>query len=377
MTDGPLDGIRVVELAGIGPSPYACLVLAELGAEVIRVDRPGPGVLPVGSGCLNRSRPSVALDLRTSTGREAVLRLVERADVLVEGLRPGTCERLGLGPEDCRTRNPTLVYARMTGWGQHGPLAHTAGHDINFAAVAGALHLCGPAERPIPPVNLVADFGGGSLFLVTGILAGLLQRHRTGRGTVVDAAMVDGTASMTTMLHGLLADGAWTDRREANFVDGGAPFYRCYECADGRFVAVGALEPQFFAVLCESLGVHPATEQNDRSGWPAMTARFATAFATRTRDAWAEHFADTDACVSPVLSLAEAPQHPHLQARGTFGEVDGHPAPRIAPRFDDAPPPDPTPEPRRGADTRAALTEWGFAALEIDALLATGAAHQN
>ncbi len=376
-TQGPLAGLSVVELAGLGPVPFAGLLLAELGADVVRIDRPG-GNSPLGqSGGLGRSRPSIAVDLKHPEGLATVQRLVDRADVLIEGLRPGVTERLGLGPADCLARNPRLVYGRMTGWGQDGPLAQRAGHDITYAAITGALHLTGPAERPIAPVNVLADFGGGTLYLVVGILAALHSRETTGRGQVVDAAMVDGVASLVTMFYGLLASGSWQDRRGVNLLDGGVPFYDTYECADGRFVAVGALEPQFYAELLDGLGATFEHAQYDPNGFAAQRDAFTRLFRERTRDEWAEHFSGTDACVAPVLSLAEAPTHPHLAARHTFADLDGHPVPRVAPRFSDTPALPPTRERAIGADTREQLLARGFTAEEVVALLASGAVVQS
>jgi alpha-methylacyl-CoA racemase len=363
---GPLAGIRVVELAGIGPAPYACLLLAELGADVLRVDRPGGNRLAA-SGGLNRSRPTAEIDLKQPAGRELLLRLVERADVLVEGLRPGVTERLGIGPDDCRQRNPRLVYARMTGWGQTGPLAPTAGHDITYAAITGALHVSGTREKPMQAVNLVADFGGGSMFLIVGILAALLERGRSGEGQVVDAAMVDGAASLVTMVYTLLGAGLWRDERQANLLDGGAPYYDTYRCADGGYVAVGALEPQFYTALVTGLGLAdelPPARQLDFSTWPAQREAFTRVFATRTRDEWAAHFEATDACVAPVLSLTEAPGHPHLAQRETFTTLDGVTQPRVAPRFSRTPGRDPSPG---HTDTAAALAAWGITDIEGEA----------
>jgi alpha-methylacyl-CoA racemase len=377
MAGGPLAGIRVIELAGLGPGPYACMLLAELGADVVRIDRPGGGVVIESrpGQTLHRSRPCIALDLKNPRGRDAVLRLVEQADVFVEGRRPGVTERLGLGPADCLAVNPRLVYGRMTGWGQDGPFAQMAGHDINYASITGALHAIGPKEQPIPPLNLVADFGGGSMFLIMGVLAALLERERSGRGQVVDAAMVDGAASLITMFHGMLAVGAWRDEREANLLDGGAPFYRTYACADGQHVAVGALEPQFYAAFLHGLGLTGmAGGQNDEEYWPAHVAAFSAAFATRTRDEWAQTFAGTDACVSPVLSLTEAPHHPHITARGTYTDVEGVPQPAPAPRFSRSTTAITSGPRQAGQDTRAALAAWGFADAEIEELIASGAA---
>jgi alpha-methylacyl-CoA racemase len=358
---GPLQGIRVLELAGIGPAPHACLLLAELGADVLRVVRPG-GTLPDGQ---DRSRPWLTVDLTTPSGRDLVLRLVERADVLVEAMRPGVAERLGVGPQACQDRNPELVYGRMTGWGQEGPLSGAPGHDITYAAITGALHVIGPREQPMPAVNLVADFGGGSLYLVVGILAALLERERSGRGQVVDAAMVDGAASLMTMVYALHGRGRWRDERRANLVDGGAPFYDTYRCADGGFVALGALESAFYAALLQGLGLDgtdfgagtTAGAHLDSSTWPAQREAFARIFATRTRDEWVEHFAGSEACLAPVLSLAEAPAHPHLVARGTFSTVDGNPQPSVAPRFSRTPGRAPTPACPAGPDVLAA---WGI-----------------
>lgn len=379
-TSGPLTGIRVVELAGLGPAPYACLLLAELGADVLRVDRPGGGtqLVPPEQDALNRSRPSVAVDLKSPAGRDVVLRLVDAADVLVEGLRPGVTERLGVGPDECRARNPRLVYARMTGWGQDGPLAGRAGHDINYLGLTGALHAIGTAETPVVPLNIGADFGGGALFLVVGVLAALLERGTSGRGQVVDAAMVDGASSLVTMVYGLLGAGRWQDRRAANLLDGAAPFYGTYPCADGRHVAVGAIEPQFHAQLLAGLGIDTGEHgpQLDVARWPEQRERIAAAFATRTRDEWADAFAGTDACVTPVLGLTEAPQHPHLAARGTFADRDGHPEPAPAPRFSRTPGAVRGGARAPGQDTRTALAAWGFGEDEVAGLLAAGAVVQ-
>lgn len=375
---GPLAGLRVVELAGIGPAPFAALLLAELGADVVRIDRPPthPGAL-AGAVGLDRSRPSVAVDLKHPEGVETVLRLLEDADVLVEGLRPGVTERLGLGPETALARNPRLIYGRMTGWGQDGPWAHTAGHDINYASITGALHLSGPRERPIPPVNVLADFGGGSLYLLVGILSALHARQTTGRGQVVDAAMVDGAASLITMIYGMLGSGLWQDRRESNLLDGGAPFYATYECADGGFMAVGCIEPQFHAEFVRLLDVDLPGGQYAMDQWATHRDLVAARFRQHPRDHWADLFAGTDACVSPVLSLTEAPQHPHLQARGTFADTPQGPMPKVAPRFSDTPALDPTPARAAGADTTAYLRGHGFTEAEVADLLASGAIAQG
>ncbi|MFQ6171364.1 CaiB/BaiF CoA transferase family protein [Oryzobacter sp. R7] len=374
---GALAGIRVVELGGIGPVPFAGMVLAELGADVVRVDRPHETNPLALAGGLRRSRPSIAVDLKHPDGRALVQRLVDEADVLVEGWRPGVAERLGLGPSECLARNPRLVHGRMTGWGQTGPWARSAGHDLTYAAVSGSLHALGPEERPVVPVPPVADFAGGSMYLVTGILAALVSRSSTGRGQVVDAAMVEGAAHLASLVHGLLGAGGWRDERAANLLDGGAPFYDVYACADGEFVAVGALEPEFWRALVDGLGVDVGVDQYDTEGWPAQRAAFAAAFRLRTRDAWAEHFAGSDACVAPVLSLAEAASHPQLAARGTFAPgPSGHPVPRTPPRLSGTPSLDPGPEPAPGADTVAWLTSHGFSEEEVSALVGCGAVHQ-
>ncbi len=363
---GPLAGLRVIELAGIGPGPHAAMLLADLGADVVRVERPPDRqtmlqLAPGASDQLVRSRRSVVLDLKDPADRDTMLRLVERADVLVEGLRPGVTERLGVGPDDCRARNPRLVYARMTGWGQHGPLADRAGHDINSIALSGVLHAVGSAGgKPVPPLNLVADFGGGSMFLVVGVLAALWERERSGAGHVVDAAMVDGVSVLAQILWSLRALGLWSDQRGSNLLDSGAPFYDTYACADGRYVAVGALEPQFYAILLDGLGLagQDLPGQLDQSGWPVLRERFTEVFASRSRDEWVAVFEGTDACVAPVLSFAEVPAHPHIAARGTVIEVGGVPQAAPAPRFSRTAPDRPTPPPQPGADTAAVLADW-------------------
>lgn len=364
---GPLAGLRVVELGAIGPGPHAAMLLADLGADVVRIERPAGGLrlLPDGAAdWLLRGRRRVAADLKEAAGRRLALRLVARADVLIEGFRPGVTERLGLGPDECRAANPRLVYARMTGWGQQGPLAQRAGHDLNYLAVTGVLHALGTAGAPPPPpLNLVGDFGGGSLYLVLGILAALWERERSGAGQVIDAAIVDGVSSLAQMVWALRGPGLWSDRREANLLDGGAPFYDTYACADGRYVAVGALEPQFYQELLNGLGLADADlpAQYDRAGWPVLRSAFTQAFASRDRDEWVRRFADTDACVTPVLSFAEAPAHPQLAARGTLTTLDGVVQAAPAPRFSRTVPDLPAPPPS-GDDTAAVLRDW-----EIDA----------
>ena len=368
---GPLAGLRVLEIAGIGPGPFCCMMLADLGAEVLRIDRPdGPaGGHP--SDVLGRGRRSVVLDLKASAAVGAVLRLVERADVLVEGFRPGVMERLGLGPTACHSRNPRLVYGRMTGWGQDGPLAQAAGHDITYIALTGALWSMGRAgERPVPPLNLVGDFGGGGMLLAYGIMAALFEANRSGRGQVVDAAMTDGSATLMGGFFGLHTQGRWKNARESNRLDGACPFYDTYECADGTYVAVGALEPQFFALLLKGLGLDPArfADRDDPARWPAIKAEFTAIFRGQTRDHWAALFDGTDACVAPVLDLEEAPRHPHNAARGTFFARGGGMQPAPSPRFSRTPAAEPHPAPARGAGGDAALADWGLTAAEIAAL---------
>jgi alpha-methylacyl-CoA racemase len=375
---GPLRGVRIVELAGIGPGPHACMILADLGADVIRIDRPGGQMLTGGPhDLLNRGRPSVVLDLKHPAGAATVLDLVESADVLVEGLRPGATERLGLGPEECLARNPRLVYGRMTGWGQEGPLAQTAGHDLAYIAVTGALFGLGQdPSRPHFPTNLVGDFGGGSTYLVIGILAALLRARLSGEGQVVDAAIVDGTAHLNTMTTAFLAGGLLREQRASNLLDGGAPFYDLYETADGRHLAIGALEPQFYDALLTGLGIADAApDRDDPANHLALRRLIADTVRSRTQAEWVEVFDGTDACVAPVLPMSEAFHHPHLVARGTFVERDGMTQPAPAPRFSRTTPTLTTPPPARpGQDTREALAAWGVA--DVDGLLASGAAVQ-
>ncbi len=377
---GPLQGLRVVELAGIGPGPMACMMLADMGADVVKVDRltdAGLGIaMPAKYQVLHRGRPSIAVDLKSPDGLAAVKRLIDRADVLIEGFRPGVAERMGLGPEECFATNPKLVYGRMTGWGQDGPLARAAGHDMNYIALTGALAAIGPAGgAPVPPLNLVGDFGGGTLYLLVGLLAALLEARDSGLGQVVDAAMVDGAASLMTTFYGLKAAGLWRNGRGTNLLDGGAHFYAVYETADGKFVSIGAIEAKFYAELLEKTGLDPADlpPQMDPESWPVIRDRLAAVFRTRTRDEWCAIMEGTDICFAPVLDMDEAPEHAHMKARGTFAEVDGVVQPAPAPRFGRTQgairrPPSPP-----GADTEEALAAWGFSGGEIAALRAKGA----
>ncbi|MBV9795304.1 MAG: CoA transferase [Actinobacteria bacterium] len=359
---GPLENLKVLELAALGPGPHASMVLGDLGADVVRVDRPQPGFLASDRpDWLLRNRRSVTADLKTDTGRELVLRLAARADVLLEGMRPGVAERLGIGPEQCQAVNPGLVYGRMTGWGQDGPLAARSGHDLNYISLTGALHAIGRAgQPPAVPLNLVGDFGGGSMFLVAGVLAALVERQRSGRGQVVDAAMIDGASVLAQMMWAFRGTGTWTDDRQDNLLDGGAPFYDTYTCADGRWLAVGALEPQFYQAFLTGLGLagEELPPQMDKSGWPRLRARFTAVIVTRTRDEWAEVFAGTDACVTPVLSFGEAGTHPQLAARRTIIDVGGVEQAAPAPRFSRTPAGEPTPPRPPGADLAAVLADW-------------------
>ena len=374
---GPLDGVRIVELAAIGPVPFAGMMLADLGASVLRVDRVRSDRPAQPHRILDRGRRSVALDLKDPRAVDVVLRMAERSDVLIEGFRPGVAERLGIGPDPCRERNPRLVYARMTGWGQDGPLAGAPGHDINYLALSGALDAIGPAGgAPVPPLNLLGDFAGGGLLLVTGILAALYERQRSGAGQVIDAAIVDGVAGLLSMLLGMAAAGQWQPERGTNILDGGAPFYAVYACADGRYVAVGAIEEPFYRALLHGLGLDPARlpDRLDAAQWPALRRVLAERFALRGRDEWLAVFAGTEACVTPVLTAAEAGEHPHLDARGTYVLDDGLVQPAPAPRFSRTAAKVPPPAPEPGRDTREILAEYGLSGSEIEALLADGAA---
>jgi alpha-methylacyl-CoA racemase len=373
---GPLQGVRVIEIASLAPAPFGCMVLSDLGADVLRVDRSASVGGPATTDPLARGRRSIGLNLKDPAGVDVLLRLLDSADVLVEGFRPGVAERLGFGPGTCLERNPRLVYARMTGWGQEGPMARMAGHDINYIAVAGALDPIGHAgERPVPPLNLVGDFGGGGMLLALGVLAALYERSRSGRGQVVDAAMVDGASLLTSFIHGLRGQGLWQDERGTNLLDSGAPFYDTYETADGGYVSVGAIEPQFYAALLHGLGLEGESlpGQLDQEHWPQVKARFTEVFKRRTRDEWTAIFHGTDACVTPVLGLGEAPAHPHNAARAGFVEVGGLTQPAPAPRFGRTAAGTPDPPVSAGRDTDATLTGLGLSVEEIATLRESGA----
>jgi len=376
---GPLSGLRVVEFEAIGPGPFAGMMLADMGADVLLLDRPGDSDLGIGRerrfDALLRGRRSLVLDLKTPAGVAAALSVCDKADALIEGFRPGVMERLGLGPDVVLARNPRLVYGRMTGWGQSGPLAERAGHDIDYIAVAGVLHAIGRAgEAPLPPLNLVGDFGGGGMLLAFGIACGVIESRTSGRGQVVDAAMIDGAALLATMFSGFMASGSWRDARGTNILDGGAPWYDTYETRDGRHVAVGAIEAKFYAELLARLDLDAALAktQHDRTTWPALRETLAARFRERTRDEWAAVFADADACVAPVLTFAESRAHPQVVARGGAIEIDGVAQPAPAPRFARTPGAATRPPPERGSGGAEALAEWGFGAEEIAALRAPG-----
>ena len=376
---GPLVGLKVVELAGIGPGPFSAMLLADLGADVIRIDRqsdPGLGV-PRGAefDLMNRSRRSIAVDLKNPHGVETVLKLADQADVLIDPFRPGVTEKLGLGPDEALARNPRLIYARMTGFGNHGPLAHAAGHDINYIALSGALHSIGPKEEPIPPLNMIGDFGGGGMYLAFGVMAAVFEAQRSGEGQVVDIGMVDGAISLMTPIYGLHASGYWHDTRGENILDGAAPFYGAFETSDGKFVSIGSIEKKFYAILLDKLGLDPdtLTDQMDRDHWPALKATIAATIKTKTRDEWVEIMEGTDVCFAPVLSLVEAPNHPHNQARKNFVEVAGITQPAPAPRFSRTPGRVHAPPAVPGEHTEAALADWGFSAEDISGLKDAGA----
>jgi alpha-methylacyl-CoA racemase len=383
MKPGPLGGLRVIEIAGIGPAPFAAMVLADLGAEVLRVDRPGPPSFPgpPRDDLLNRGKRSAVVDLRQPRGAGVVRALAARADVLIEGFRPGVAERLGIGPAECHAANPRLVYGRMTGWGQDGPLAGTAGHDITYLALSGVLSAVGPAGGPpVVPANLLGDYGGGGMLLAAGVLAALWRAARDGVGQVVDAAVLDGAALLSTQLHGLLHSGLWQDARGVNLLDGGAPWYGVYPCADGQYLAVGALEPKFYAEFLARLGVDATDlpDQYDVSGWPRLRELIGQRFASCTRDEWLAVFDGSDACVAPVLTLGAAAGlgHPQLASREVFVDLHGVRQPAPAPRFSGTPAGLPAlPPPHPGEHTRQALTEWGVS--DVDSLLADGVVSQS
>jgi alpha-methylacyl-CoA racemase len=377
---GPLEGIRIIELAGLGPAPFAGMMLADAGADIIRIDRSNRAIYPPIQephvDLLNRGRRSVAVDLKHPDGVALVLRLVEGADGFMEGFRPGVAERLGLGPDECLARNPRLAYGRMTGYGQEGPMAQAAGHDIDYIALSGALEAIGRAgDRPVPPINLLGDFGGGGMLLAYGMLAAILGARTTGKGQVIDAAMVDGAASLMTMTYTLRSAGIWEDARGTNMLDTGAHFYEVYETSDGGFMGVGAIEPQFYAELMRLLGLgdEDLSNQMDRTKWPAMKERFAAIFATKTRDEWETVFAGSDACVAPVLSATEAPEHPHNKERGTFTEVAGVVQPAPSPRFLSTPGEIRWPPPNPGQRGDEALADWGLSDQEVADLRASSA----
>jgi alpha-methylacyl-CoA racemase len=373
---GPLEGIKVVEIAGIGPGPFCAMMLADMGADIIRVDRKSAASRETNLDALCRGRRSIAVDLKKREAVEAVLKLLERADALIEGFRPGVMERLGLGPDACLERNPKLIYGRMTGWGQHGTLAHAAGHDINYISLAGVLHATGrPGEPPSPPMNLIGDFGGGGMLLAFGIVCGILEARRSGHGQVIDAAMTDGSALLSAQIHGFRAMGIWSDERGANLLDGGAHFYDTYETADGKWVSIGSIEPQFYAELVERAGLTDPgfRSQMSRDQWPELKRKLAAVIKTKTREEWSRIMEGTDVCFAPVLSFPEAYRHPHNQQRRTFVDVGGVMQPAPAPRFSRTAPEIPTPPRPAGADNDRALSDWGFSRQEIDALRSAGA----
>jgi alpha-methylacyl-CoA racemase len=380
---GPLEGIKIVELAGIGPAPFCAMLLADMGAEVVRVDRAanvGTDTDRDGNDArynlLLRGRRNIAVDLKNKEGQDAVLRLIERADALIEGFRPGVMERLGLGPDICLQHNKRLVYGRMTGWGQDGPIAHIAGHDINYIALSGALAAIGEAGRPpVPPLNLIGDFGGGALYLAMGVLAGILRAKASGVGQVIDCSMVEGAASLMMMMYGALASGAWVEERGHNRTDGGSHFYHVYETKDGEYISVGSIEPQFYNLLLTHTGLEGAElpPQGDRTQWPAMQARFAKIFKQKTRAEWVAIMQQTDICFAPVLTMSEAIRHEHNRHRGSFVEVEGIAQPGPAPKFLGTPTRVQSPPARAGENTGEVLADWGFSSAEIAALHASGA----
>jgi alpha-methylacyl-CoA racemase len=369
---GPLSGIKILEFAGIGPGPFAAMMLSDMGADVLRLDRAGAVQDPIpdepGSDILNRGRRSVALDLKHPEGIATALRLIEGADALLEGFRPGVMERLGLGPDVCLERNPRLVYGRMTGWGQEGPMAHAAGHDINYIALCGSLEPLGrKGEKPTAPLNLVGDFGGGGMLLAFGVACALVERGASDKGQVVDAAMVDGAASLMTMIHGMRQLGFWRDERGTNLLDTGAHFYDTFETADGKYVSIGSIEPQFYAELLEKTGLsgEDLPKQMDREQWPAMKTRMEAIFKSKTREQWCEIMEGSDVCFAPVLSMEEAPRHPHIAARNTFVTVAGKLQPAPSPRFSRTEAEIQRPPPQPGQHTDESLTDWGLDAEEV------------
>jgi alpha-methylacyl-CoA racemase len=368
---GPLHGMKIIEMVGLGPAPFSAMMFADMGAEVIRIDRPGTDGGESRFDVLGRGRRSLVLDLKQAGAAEVALQLVERADALIEGFRPGVMERLGLGPDVCLARNPKLVYGRMTGWGQTGPLAQAAGHDINYISLSGALHGIGRAEEaPVVPLNYVGDFGGGAMMLAFGVLCALLNARETGKGQVVDAAMTDGSALLSSMIYGMKAAGQWSNQRGENLLDGGAHFYNTYACADGKYVSVGAIEPQFYARLVALCGADDGAfdAQRDVHGWPMLRYRMADIFQTKTRAQWCALLEGTDACFAPVLDWDEAPRHPHNVARGTFVTIDGVVQPAPAPRFSHTPADVPVTASAPGADSEAILRDWGVSSDAVECL---------
>ncbi|MBI3244962.1 MAG: CoA transferase [Deltaproteobacteria bacterium] len=377
---GVLSGYKIVEFAGIGPAPMCAMLLSDMGAEVLRIDRAEEANLGIPTDAkysvLNRGRRSVAVDLKQKAGTETALKLIERADALIEGFRPGVMERLGMGPDLCLARNPRLVYGRMTGWGQDGPLAHAAGHDINYIALTGALHSIGRrGEAPVPPLNLVGDFGGGGAYLALGVVAALLEAQKSGKGQVIDVAMIDGASSLMSAIYGLRAAGRWTDQRGENILDTGAHYYDVYETSDEKYVSIGSIEPKFYAELLRLSGMEheELPRQQDRSSWPSLKDRVAAVFRTKTRDEWCRIMEGSDVCFAPVLNMQEAPSHPHNQQRGTFVEVDGVTQPAPAPRFSRTPSAIQRPPAQPGEHTEEALRDWGFSATDLDQLRSSGA----
>jgi alpha-methylacyl-CoA racemase len=374
MGQGPLSGLKVLEFAGIGPGPFCGMLLSDLGADVVRIDRKGGG-RSAKSDVTARGRRSVAMDLKSPAAVEACLALMEVADAVFEGFRPGVMERLGLGPDVALARNPKLVFGRMTGWGQTGPYAKAAGHDMNYIAISGALSAIGTGDKPIPPLNLVGDFGGGALYLAFGLLAGVIHARSTGQGQVIDCAMSDGAASLMAMFYGFKASGMWREGRRSNLLDGGAHFYDTYQCADGEWISIGSIEPQFYALLLEKTGINDPefSAQMDREAWPSLHDKLARVIAAKTRDEWCEIMDATDVCFAPVLNLEEAPRHPHNLARRTFVDLDGVVQPAPAPRFSVTPGAVAGPPPGIGADNAGALGDWGFSPAEIENLQLVGA----